>query len=54
MHFFTEYAIDGVEADAMIFDTEGSSHKAIWYTKPKGLDDQAGLKYNKGTKVPLE
>ena len=35
MHFFTEYAIDGVEADAIIFDTEGSNHKAIWYTKPK-------------------
>ena len=35
MHFFTEYAIDGVEADAIIFDTEGSNHKAIWYSKPK-------------------
>ena len=53
MHFFTEFAIDGVEADAMIFDTEGSNHKAIWYTTPKGLDDQATLKYKVGSSAPL-
>ena len=54
MHFFTEYAIDGVDPDAMIFDTEGNNHKAIWYTKPKGLDDQANLKYKKGSSAPLQ
>lgn len=54
MHFFTEYAIDGVDPDAMIFDTEGNNHKAIWYTQPKGLDDQANLKYKKGSSAPLQ
>ena len=35
MHLFTEYAVDLVEPDAMIFDVEGFAHKAVWYTKPK-------------------
>jgi hypothetical protein len=33
--YFTEFAVDGVEPDAIIFDTEYYAHKAIWYTKPK-------------------
>ena len=49
--YFTEFAIDGEEPDAIIFDTEYYAHKAIWYTKPKGLDDQANLKYETGGKV---
>jgi len=49
--YFTEFAVDGVEPDAIIFDTEQYSHKAIRYSKPKGLDDQANLKYQKGGKV---
>lgn len=53
MHYFTEYAVDGVEADAIIFDTEGTNHKAIWYTKPKWLDDQASLKYKKRQSVSI-
>lgn len=51
--YFTEFAIDGEEPDAIIFDTEAYSHKAIWYTKPKGLEDQANLKYETGGKVTL-
>lgn len=43
--YFTEFAIDGEEPDAIIFDTEYYNHKAIRYGKPKGLDDQANLKY---------
>lgn len=35
LHMFTEYAIDGVEPDAILFDTDTNSHKTIWYTKPK-------------------
>ena len=35
LHCFTEYAIDTVEPDAIIFDTANYLHKAIWYTKPK-------------------
>jgi len=34
-HLFTEYSIDGVEPDAILFDTDGNSHKAVWYEKPK-------------------
>lgn len=49
--YFTEFAIDGEEPDAIIFDTEYYSHKAIRYSKPKGLDDQANLKYEIGGKV---
>jgi len=46
--YFTEFAIDGKEPDAIIFDTEYYAHKAIWYTKPKGLEDQANIKYQAG------
>jgi hypothetical protein len=48
---FTEYEIDGEEPDAIIFDTDSYGHKAIWYTKPKMLENQATLKYSKGEKV---
>lgn len=51
--YFTEFAVDGVEPDAIIFDTEYYAHKAIWYTKPKGLEDQTTIKYQAGGKVSL-
>lgn len=51
--YFTEFAVDGSEPDAIIFDTEYYAHKAIWYTKPKWLDDQANIKYETGGKVNL-
>lgn len=51
--YFTEFAVDGVEPDAIIFDTEYYAHKAIWYTKPKWLEDQANLKYETGGRVSL-
>ncbi len=51
MEYFTEFAIDGEEPDAIIFDTEYYHHKAIWYNTPKGLEDQATLKYQVGGKV---
>jgi len=35
MHYFTEFAVDEVEPDAIIFDTANYNHKAIWYSKPK-------------------
>jgi len=54
MSYFTEFAIDGEEPDAIIFDTEYYSHKAIRYSKPKGLDDQANLKYEIGGKINFE
>lgn len=53
LHMFTEYAIDGVEPDLILFDTEANSHKAIWYTKPKWLDDQANKKYSTGQEIEL-
>ncbi len=49
--YFTEFAIDGEEPDAIIFDTEHYHHKTIRYGKPQGLDDQASLKYEIGGKV---
>ena len=52
--YFTEFAIDGVEPDVIIFDTEYYAHKAIWYTKPKGLEDQSTIKYKAGSKVTLD
>ena len=51
--YFTEFAIDGEEPDAIIFDTEYYAHKAIWYAKPKGLEDQATAKYETGGKITL-
>jgi len=51
--YFTEFAVDGVEPDAIIFDTEYYAHKAIWYIKPKGLEDQTMIKYQAGGKVTL-
>jgi len=53
MHFFTEYAVEEVEPDAILFDTNNQGHKAIWYTKPKGIDDQADLKFSRGQGVPV-
>jgi hypothetical protein len=35
LHLFTEYAIDENEPDAIIFDTDGTHHKAVWYDEPK-------------------
>ena len=35
LHMFTEYAIDENEPDAIIFDTDGTHHKAVWYDEPK-------------------
>ena len=52
--YFTEFAVDGIEPDAIIFDTEYYAHKAIRYTKPKGLEDQATIKYQAGGKVTFE
>lgn len=50
-YLFREFNIDWVEPDAIIFDTDNNSHKAIWYTKPKWLDDQANIKYKKWQKI---
>ena len=52
-HLFTEYSIDGVEPDAILFDTDGNSHKAVWYEKPKWLEDQANIKYKTGQEITL-
>jgi len=52
--YFTEFAIGGEEPDAIIFDTEYYAHKAIRYTKPKGLEDEANLKYQTGGKVTFD
>lgn len=52
-HLFTEYSIDSVEPDAILFDTDGNSHKAIWYEKPKWLEDQANIKYKAGQEITL-
>jgi len=46
-HLFTEYEIDETAPDAIIYDTANYSHKAVWYEKPKSLENQAGLKYSK-------
>jgi hypothetical protein len=35
MHYFTEFSLDEVEPDAIVFDTTNFGHKAIWYNKPK-------------------
>lgn len=35
MHYFTEFAIDTVEPDYILFDTNNYFHKAIRTTKPK-------------------
>lgn len=52
--YFTEFAIGGEEPDAIIFDTEYYAHKAIRYAKPKGLEDEANLKYQTGGKVTFD
>jgi hypothetical protein len=54
LHYFTEYAIDDVEPDAIVFDLANYSHKALRYTKPKGLEDQANLKFAKGQMIPIQ
>ena len=50
---FTEYEIEGEAPDAIIFDTDHLSHKAVRYTKPKMLENQATIKYRKGQKVDI-
>jgi len=52
-HLFTEYEIDETAPDAIIYDTANYSHKAVWYEKPKSLENQAGLKYSKWQKVQV-
>lgn len=51
--YFTEFAINKIEPDAIIFDTENYSHKAIWYKKPEELENQAQIKYQTGGKVNI-
>ena len=48
---YTEYEIDGIEPDAIIFDVDNGIHKAVRYTKPKMLENQATLKYKKGDSI---
>lgn len=50
---YTEYEIEGEAPDAIIFDTDHFSHKAVRYTKPKMLENQATIKYRKGQKVDI-
>lgn len=50
---YTEYEINGEEPDAIIFDTDHLNHKAVRYTLPKMIDQQASLKYHKGQKVAI-
>jgi len=54
LSYFTEFTIDWVEPDAIIFDTENHWHKAIRYSQPKWLDDQANLKFKKWSKVWID
>lgn len=53
LYYFTEFNIDGKEPDAIIFDTQHSGHKAIFYEKPKNIENQAILKYSKWQKVKI-
>ncbi len=50
---YTEYEINGEEPDAIIFDTDHFIHKAVRYTKPQMLENQASIKYRKGQKVAV-
>lgn len=50
-YLFREFNIDGDEPDAIIFDTDNNSHKALRYTKPKWLEDQTNIKYKKWWKI---
>jgi hypothetical protein len=50
---YTEYEIDGEAPDAIIFDTDHFNHKAVRYTKPKMLENQANIKYRKGQKIDI-
>jgi len=50
---YTEYEIESEEPDAIIFDTDHLVHKAVRYTKPNMLENQATLKYHKGQKVDI-
>lgn len=50
---FTEYEIDSVQPDAIIFDTDRFNHKAIRYEKPRMLENQANLKYERGANVDI-
>ena len=53
-HKYTEYAINGQEPDAILFDTAGENHKAIRYEKPFQIETQANLKYQKGQRVSTD
>lgn len=54
LYYFTEFAIEGIEPNAIIFDTQNYWHKAVFYEKPKFLENQAILKFSKWQKVKLD
>jgi len=41
LQHFAKYAIDGIEPDQIIFDTDEWDHKAARFTKPKTLDSMS-------------
>lgn len=50
---YTEYEIEWIAPDAIIFDTDHFHHKAVRYNAPQMLDHQATIKYRKGQKVDI-
>jgi hypothetical protein len=54
VHRFTEFSLEGKQADAMIMDIDHQNFKFIRYTKPEGLEKEATLQYHVGEEVAVE
>lgn len=52
LHNFKEWSISGQEPDAIVFDTATNKHKAVWYTAPQSLDNEANKKFSKWATFP--
>ncbi|HKL44545.1 MAG TPA: DUF87 domain-containing protein [Candidatus Absconditabacterales bacterium] len=54
-NLFKDSAINGIEPDAIIFDTKNNKHKICWYKRPSNFKDDLELKFKKGQilKTPM-
>ena len=54
VHRFSDFILEGQQADAMVMDIDHQNFKYIWFKKPASLDAEATLQYKVGDQVDLE
>jgi len=54
IHRFSDFTLEGEQADAMVMDIDHQNFKYVWFQKPKALDEQVTLQYRAGDLIELE